>query len=100
MRSINNPTDNLDQQAANENADSLSGALLKKEDKTPVGVHTVQGEVLRMERNNYLVRTYIGDVIHLYLDDNSQVIWTVRPGDRIVAMVDDLGHVLMIQPDQ
>jgi len=100
MRSINNPAEDSEQQAANERADSLSGALSKKEDTTPVGVHTVQGEVLRIEHYNYLVRTYIGDVIHLYLDDHSQVIWSVWPGDRIVAMVDDLGHVLMIQPDQ
>ena len=98
---ISNLAEDLEQQVANERADSLSGALLKEGERPPPeGVHTVQGEVLRIEGDNYLVRKYTGDVLHLHLDDNSQVIGSVQPGDRIVAMVDDLKHVLLIQPDQ
>ena len=96
---INNLAQDVEQQAVNESADSLSDAV-SKEERTPEGVHRVQGVVLRIDHNNYWVNTYTGDVLHLYLDDNSQVIGSVGPGDRIVAMVDDLKHVLLIQPDQ
>lgn len=74
---------------------NLSGAM-KPQQRTPEGVSIVQGEVLGIERNNYLVKKYTGDVLHLYLDDYTQVIGKVRPGDRIVAMVYDLRHVLLI----
>ena len=96
---IHNLAQDLEQQAANDRADTISGAL-RKEERTLEGVYIVQGEVLRIERNNYLVRKYTGDVLHLYLDDTTQMIGSVRPGDRIVATVDDKRHVLLIQPGQ
>ena len=91
---INNLAYDLEQQAANEKADRLSGTV--REVSPPEGINKVQGEVLRIKRNNYVVRKYSGDVLQLYLDDNGQVIGTVRPGDRIVAILHDQRHVLLI----
>ena len=78
---------------------SLSGTV-KEEERPPDGVTIVQGEVVHIKRNNYLVKKYTGDLLHLHLDDYTEVIGRVRPGDRIVAMLVDLRHVLLIHPFQ
>ena len=96
---INNLTPELEQQEADERADRLSGAV-KQEEDTPEGVSTVRGEVLRIKRGNYLVRKYTGDVVHLHLDENTQMTGTVRQGDLIVAKVSDQRQVLLIHPVQ
>jgi len=97
MISIPKAMADLEQQEADERAGSISGAV-KNEERTPEGVYTVQGEVLRIKRNNYVVRQDTDDVLHLYLDDNTQMNRSVRQGDRIVAKVDDQNHVLLIHP--
>ncbi len=98
-QAINNLAQELEQQEADEQADRLSGAV-KQEKETPTGAITVRGEVLRIKRNNYLIRKFTGDVEHLHLDDNTQKTETIRQGDRIVAKVDDQRHVLLIGPIQ
>jgi acyl dehydratase len=94
---INNLTKELEQQAADEKADRLSAAV-EQEEAIPEGVYTFRGEVLRIKRDNYLIRKYTGDVIHLHLDANTLMTTPVRPGDRIEAKVNDQGHVLQIHP--
>jgi len=96
---INNLTQELGQQEADERTDRLSDTL-KHEEETPEGVSTVHGEVLRIKRSHYLVRKNTGDVIHLHLDDNTQKTGTVRKGDRIEAKVNDQNQVLLIRPVQ
>ena len=64
---------------------NLPGAM-KPQQRTPEGVSIVQGEVLGIEHNNYLVKKHTGDVLHLYLDDYTQVIGKVRPGDRVLRL--------------
>lgn len=98
-QAINNLTQELEQQEADERADSVSGAV-KQEEETPTDVTTVQGEVLRIKRDTYLVRKYTGDIVHLHLDDNTQLTGTVRQGDRIEAKVNDQRQVLLIHPVQ
>ena len=95
MLSIPKAMQELEQQEADEKADRLSGAV-KQEKETPEGVITVQGEVLRIKRNNYLIRKFTGDVEHLHLDHNTQKTGTIRQGDRIEAMVNDQREVLLI----
>lgn len=94
---INNFAQELKQQEADELADRLAGAL-NQEDAPPEGVSTVQGEVLRIKRENYLIRKNTGDVIRLHLDENTRMTRSVRQGDRIEAKVNDQGQVLLIQP--
>ena len=97
MISIPKAMQELEHQEADEKADRLSGAV-KQEKETLEGVITVQGEVLHIKRNNYLIRKFTGDVEHLHLDDNTQKTGTIRQGDRIVAKVDDQRQVLLIHP--
>jgi len=92
---INNLTQELQQQEADEMADNLSGAV-NKEEEAQKGVTTVQGEVLRTKRGHYLVRKYTGDVVHLYLDDTTKIDGPIRQGDRIVAKVNDERHILLM----
>jgi hypothetical protein len=92
---INNLAKELEQQEADERVDRLSGTV-KQEEATPEGIHTVQGEVLRIKRDNYLIRKYTGDVVHLHLDENTVITGPVRQGNRIEAKVSDQGQVLQI----
>src|SRR5215813_1974368 len=92
---INNLAYDLEQQAANESADRRSGAV-KEEAKPLEGVTIVYGEVLRIQRNNYLVRKYTGDVLHLYLDNYTRKNEKVRRGVHIAALVHDHRHVLLM----
>ena len=96
-QAINNLTQELKEQEVDEMADSLSGGP-KQEDATPKGVSTVRGEVLRIKRDNYLIRKYTGDLVRLRLDENTRITRTVRQGDRIEAKVNDQGQVLLIHP--
>lgn len=97
MLSIPKAMQELEQQEADEKADRLSGAV-KQEEETPVGVITVQGEMLRIKRSHYVVRKYTGDIMHLYLEGNTVMLETVHQGDRIEARVNDQRQVLLIHP--
>jgi hypothetical protein len=87
----------LEQQEADEKADRLSDPV-KQEEETREGVITVQGEVLLIQCDYYVVRKYTGDIVHLYLDGNTMMPETVHQEDRIEAMVNDQRQVLLIHP--
>jgi hypothetical protein len=97
MISIPKAMQELEQQEADEKADRVPGPV-KHEEETTEGVITVQGEVLRIKRNNYLIRKFTGDVEHVHLDDTTRKTGTIRQGDRIVAKVDDQKHAWLIHP--
>jgi hypothetical protein len=56
----------------------------------------VQGEVLKMEGNTYLVRDETGQEIRLTINKDSKVDKAFEVGDRIVAQVSDQGIVTLI----
>jgi hypothetical protein len=80
--------------------------LVVAEDKTsgggPVnpgqgqGFRIVQGEVLKMEGNTYLVRDETGQEVRLTVNKDSKVTTAFEVGDRIVAQVSDEGIVTLI----
>jgi hypothetical protein len=60
------------------------------------GFRIVQGEVLKMEGNTYLVRDETGQEIRLTINKDSKVDKAFEVGDRIVAQVSDQGIVTLI----
>ena len=60
------------------------------------GFRIVQGEVLKMEGNTYLVRDETGQEVRLTVNKDSKVTTAFEVGDRIVAQVSDQGIVTLI----
>jgi hypothetical protein len=61
------------------------------------GFRIVQGEVLKMEGNTYLVRDETGKEVRLVVNKDSKVDTAFEVGDKIVAQVSDQGVVTLIK---
>ncbi|HEY3198246.1 MAG TPA: hypothetical protein VGJ57_09550 [Nitrospirales bacterium] len=64
------------------------------------GFRIVQGEVLKMEGNTYLVRDETGQEVRLTVNKDSKVTTAFEVGDRIVAQVSDQGVVTLINKSE
>jgi len=59
----------------------------------------IEGRVLRMEGNDYLVQRADGREVRLHTDANTQRMRPISEGDRIEAKVNEVNHhVLYIRP--
>lgn len=61
------------------------------------GFRIVQGEVLKMEGNTYLVRDETGKEVRLTVTKDSHVETAFEVGDRIVAQVSEEGVITLIK---
>ena len=61
------------------------------------GFRIVQGEVLKMEGNTYLVRDETGKEVRLTVTKDSHVETAFEVGDRIVAQVSEQGVITLIK---
>lgn len=82
--------------------------LVTNEGANITGVHTIKGEVLRVERENhgevfritgdhFFVRGEDGKEVHLQVDPTTLKTDTIKVGDQIEATVDDSYHVLALR---
>ena len=64
------------------------------------GTDTIEGKVLRVDGDNYLVQRSDGKEVRLHTDANTQRTAPIRQGDRIEAKVNEINHeqVLYIRP--
>ena len=64
------------------------------------GTDTIEGKVLRVEGDNYLIKRFDGREVRLRTDANTQRTGPIRQGDRIEALVNEKNHeqVLYIRP--
>ena len=62
------------------------------------GIRVIQGEVLRVEGENYLVKAQDGREIRFRADTTTMKTEKIRSGDRIEAKVDDNDHALSLLP--
>ena len=60
-----------------------------------VGV-IIQGDVVRVERDNYFVREKGGEEVRLEIDRTTERMGPIKKGDRIVATVDKRNHAVSI----
>jgi hypothetical protein len=57
----------------------------------------IQGEVLRVEGDNYFVKGQDGKEVRLHIDKTTQKIGSFQQGDRIEATVNNKNHALSIR---
>jgi hypothetical protein len=58
--------------------------------------HTIQGNVVRVEYGEYLVKDKNGQEVRLHTDKTTQMMGQIKKGDRVVAKVNDQNHALSI----
>jgi hypothetical protein len=71
--------------------------LVKKDGETLKGVHTITGEVLRIEGENFIVQRSDGKEVRLHIDETTQLSGFIGQGARIEATVNDKHHALSIR---
>ena len=64
------------------------------------GIHTIKGEVLKVEPSSYFVKQYDGDQVRLHIDETTQMTGRVGPGAHIEAKVNEERHALSIRSAQ
>ena len=64
------------------------------------GLHTIKGEVWRVEPSAYFVKQYDGDQVRVYADDTTRVTGNIRTGGHIEATVNAQSHALSIRQAQ
>jgi len=88
--SLSNVTQAADKMEVDPCADRKGGEsnLVKCDEETRQGIHTIKGEVLRVEGNDYIVQKYDGKEVRLRVDSANQTRGRViSQGDRIEAKV-------------
>jgi hypothetical protein len=58
---------------------------------------SIQGEVLRVEGHNYVVREKDGKEVRLHVDSTTQMTGDISQGYSIEAQVDDKSHALTMR---
>ena len=74
--------------------------LAKCEEDKKLGIDTVKGEVLHIEKSIYVVQRFYGKEMQLNTDASTQVAGRIRLGDSIEAKVREenaMNHVLSIR---
>jgi hypothetical protein len=61
------------------------------------GIHTIKGEVLRVEPSAYFVKQYNGDQVRVHIDDTTRMTGRISQGEHIEAKVNDEHHALAIR---
>jgi hypothetical protein len=70
--------------------------LKGEQDKLKAG-HMIEGQVLRVEGDNYFVKGQDGKEVRLHTDQTTQKTGNIRQGDLIEAEVNDQNHALSIR---
>jgi hypothetical protein len=71
--------------------------LVKCDEETRQGSHTIKGEVLRVEPSSYFVQQYDGDQVSVHTDATTQMTGNIRTRDHIEAKVNAQSHALSIR---
>ena len=62
------------------------------------GAYIIQGNVVRVEGDNYFVQGQDGREISLHADNTTMKTHTIKPGDRVEVKVDQNNHALSMFP--
>ena len=92
-----------DETKIQQNSERKGGqpGLFKQDADTRRGVHTIKGEVLRLEGDQYVVKRSDGRQVSLHIDETTQMTKTFAPGEWIEAKViqyNDGHYALSINP--
>ena len=78
-----------------EEKDSQSIATCRE--KARQSIHTVEGEVVRVEFNYLTVQRSDGKEVKMHIDENTEMIGYVSPGQHVEAKVNQHEHALLIR---
>jgi hypothetical protein len=92
---INNYTEELQELRRHQSAQE---GVAQKEQETSQSFHTIQGEVLDVGDDLYLVNKQDGGLVLLHTDSNTQGSETVSRGDQIEAKVSDVNNLTLALP--
>jgi hypothetical protein len=56
------------------------------------GIHTVKGEVLRVDGDSYLIQGFDGKEVRYRVDSGTKMNGSIRRGDRVEAKVREVNH--------
>ena len=85
-----------DMQAGQPDRQGGQAGLKGEQDKLKGG-HMIEGQVLRVEGDNYFVKGQDSKEVRLHTDQTTQKTGNIRQGDRIEAEVNDQNHALSIR---
>ena len=87
--SLSNVTQAADKMEVDPCADRKGGEpnLVKCNEEARQGIHTIKGEVLRIEGNDFLIQRYDGKEVSLRVDSATETSGRIGRGDRIEAKV-------------
>jgi hypothetical protein len=97
--SLSNATQAAERVNSNPCGDREGGLpnLMTCEGKTPQGIDTITGEVLRIDGNDFLIQRFNGKEVRLHLNASTEMTEIIGRGDRIEAKLNDQKHVLSIR---
>ncbi|HSL03840.1 MAG TPA: hypothetical protein VK901_09925 [Nitrospiraceae bacterium] len=100
--SLSNVTQAADKMEIDPCADRKGGEpnLVKCNEEARQGIHTIKGEVLRVDGDNYLVQRFDGKEVSLRVDSGTETRGRIGRGDQIEAKVrevNDEKHVLSLR---
>lgn len=87
--SLSNVTQAAEKMEVDPCADRKGGQpnLLKCDEETRQGIHTIKGEVLRIDGDSYLIQGYDGKEVRYRVDSGTEMSGPIGRGDRIEAKV-------------
>jgi hypothetical protein len=87
--SLSNVTQAADKMEVDPCADRKGGEpnLVKCNEEARQGIHTIKGEVLRIDGNDFLIQRYDGKEVSLRVDSATETSGRIGRGDRIEAKV-------------
>ena len=61
------------------------------------GLHTIKGEVWRVEPSAYFVKQYDGDQVRVHIDETTKVVGRIDQGEHIEARLNGENHALSVR---
>jgi hypothetical protein len=93
---LSNPTSATDNMKASQFERNGEQADQQEMTSQKQGIHVMQGDVLRVEGANYVVKGLDGKEVSLHADNTTVRTGNLKPGDRIEAKVNEQNHALSI----
>ncbi len=64
------------------------------------GSQTIQGDLLKIEGEFYVVKDAAGQEVRLHVDKTTKLDGALKAGDKIEAQATDKGHAVSIKPSK
>ena len=92
--SLSNVTQAADKMEVDPCADRKGGQpnLVKCDEETRQGIHTIKGEVLRVDGDSYLIQSFGGKEVRYRVDSGTEMSGPIGRGARVEAKVREVNE--------